>query len=299
MNKTHHLPFIPVVLIFAVIAVSVFLVIQLQKPAPPAEFDSDRAYSDVLAQVALGPRTPGSQAHEDVVRYIQKELVSAGWKVTLQNLQFDGHEVKNVIATRSNSTQPATILGAHYDSRLLADQDVDPFLARQPVPGANDGASGVAVLLELARVMPSDLTSNVWLVFFDAEDQGDLPGWDWILGSQAFVSQLTQPVAQAVIVDMVGDQDLNLYREKSSDPSLVDALWSKASSLGYAQYFINTPKYTMLDDHTPFLNSNIPAVDIIDFDYPYWHTAADLPDRVSPHSLEIVGKTLLAWLSNK
>jgi Zn-dependent M28 family amino/carboxypeptidase len=113
------------------------------------------------------------------------------------------------------------------------------------------------------------------------------------------VSQLTQPVAQVVIVDMVGDQDLNLYREKSSTSSLVDALWSTASELGYAQYFINTPKYTMLDDHTPFLNANIPAVDIIDFDYPYWHTGADLPNRVSPQSLEIVGKTLLAWLSNQ
>jgi len=251
MNKTRRLPLFFIVLFFIVIAVSAVLVINLQKPAPPAEFDGNRAYDDVLAQVSLGPRTPGSQAHEDVLQYIQKELVSAGWKVTLQNLQFDGHEVKNIIAIRGKSAQPAMILGAHYDSRLFADQDVDPFLAGQPVPGANDGASGVAVLLELARVMPSDPTKNVWLVFFDAEDQGDLPGWDWILGSKAFVSQLTQPVAQVVIVDMVGDQDLNLYREKSSTSSLVDALWSTASELGYAQYFINTPKYTMLDDHTP------------------------------------------------
>lgn len=279
-----------------------FVIIQkaaLQQSPQPVSFDAQRAYNDVSEQMALGPRTPGSTAHAGVIQYIQTELKSAGWKVSLQETTFQDHPIQNIIAYRNPASGPLTILAAHYDSRLKADQDADPFLATLPVPGANDGASGVAVLLELARVMPESSSKDVQLVFFDAEDQGDLPGWNWILGSRAFVASLTQPVNQAVIIDMIGDKDLNIYREKSSTSTLVDAIWSAANRLGYAQYFINTKKYSMLDDHTPFLKAGIPAVDIIDFDYPYWHTAADLENKVSPDSLRIVGDTLLAWLNSR
>jgi Zn-dependent M28 family amino/carboxypeptidase len=267
-----------------------------KKAQTPATFDAQRAYNDVVEQMALGPRTPGSQAHADVIRYIQSELKSAGWKVTIQKSTFQGHEIQNIIASHGDTTEPATILGAHYDSRLKADRDADSFLTTLPVPGANDGASGVAVLLELSRVMPAQTANDVWLVFFDAEDQGDLPGWNWILGSKAFVSSLSHPVKQVVIVDMIGDRDLNIYREKSSTPQLVDAIWSSAADLAYAQYFIGATRINMLDDHTPFLEAGIPAADLIDFDYPYWHTAADLEDKVSAQSLKIVGDTLLDWL---
>ncbi len=265
---------------------------------PAGQFDAARAYNDVIAQIALGPRTPGSRAHEDVISYIREELTQAGWDVSVQQVEEGGHTVQNIIARHGESENPV-LLAAHYDSRLKADQDSDPFLSTQPVPGANDGASGVAVLLELARVMPKTIADNVCLVFFDAEDQGDLPGWDWILGSKAFVAALDQKIKSVVVIDMIGDKEMNIYREKSSTPELTNQIWAAAKSLGYAQEFIDEEKYNMLDDHTPFLEAGIPAVDIIDFDYPYWHTAADLADKVSSQGLKIVGDTLLAWLANE
>jgi Zn-dependent M28 family amino/carboxypeptidase len=181
---------------------------------------------------------------------------------------------------------------------MLADQDKDQAARTQAVPGANDGASGVAVLLEIARVLPAD-EQNVWLVFFDAEDQGDLPDWNWALGASAYADALTVTPQAVVLLDMIGDADLNLYREGSSTKSLKDEIWQTAADLGYSAQFIDKEKYTMIDDHTPFLTRGIPAVDLIDFDYPYWHTTHDTTDKVSPRSLEIVGKVLLAWLAAK
>jgi glutaminyl-peptide cyclotransferase len=263
---------------------------------PSVHFDGQHAYEDVLTQVAFGPRIPDSQAHAETVDYIQRELTKAGWKTELQKTTWKGFAILNIIASRTNQP-PQIILGAHYDSRLLADQDPGPG-RNAPVPGANDGASGVAVLLEMARTLPSDSIST-WLVFFDAEDNGDLFGRDWVMGSRAFVAELTSRPRAAIIVDMIGDADLNIYIERNSTTTLVAEIWGQASKLGYERYFIQAAKYSMLDDHTPFLEARIPAVDIIDFDYPFWHTAADTPDKVSPKSLLVVGETLLSWMTTK
>ncbi len=167
------------------------------------------------------------------------------------------------------------------------------------MPGANDGASGVAVLLELARTLPDDLPVQLWLVFFDAEDNGDIQGWDWIMGSSAFVASLEAKPDAAIIIDMIGDANLNLPIEQNSTPELVQQIWQTAKDLGYESVFLNQPGYSMLDDHTPFLQAGIPAVDIIDFDYPYWHTTQDTPDKVSAQSLEIIGNTLTQWLKTQ
>jgi len=258
-------------------------------------FDGQRALTDVETQVAFGPRTPGSSGHTQVQDWMRAELSAAGWDTRIQSTEMLGHPVQNVIAYRGSQT-PKVILGAHYDTRMVADQDPDPAKRQEPVPGANDGASGVAVLLELARVLPKD-SVPVWLVFFDAEDNGRIAGWDWILGSQAFVEELDFHPEAAIIVDMVGDAEQNIYIERNSDPALVQEIWGVAADLGYEQSFIATPKYSMLDDHTPFLQSDIPAVDIIDFDYPYWHTTEDTVDKVSAQSLEAVGRTLQEWLA--
>jgi glutaminyl-peptide cyclotransferase len=256
-------------------------------------FDGQRAYQDVLTQMDFGPRTVGSEAHDKALAWMQNELKKAGWTVEIQSTERMGHPIQNLIAYRGK--EPAQIIiGAHYDSRLVADQDQGPG-SNAPVPGANDGASGVAVLLELARTLPRD-TVPVELVFIDAEDNGNIAGWDWLLGSQAFVESLTTKPRAAIIVDMIGDADLNIYKERNSDPALVEAIWAEAAALGYEKYFIPSYKYSMLDDHTPFLEAGIPAVDIIDFDYPYWHTSEDTADKVSAQSLEIVGKTLWAWV---
>jgi glutaminyl-peptide cyclotransferase len=260
---------------------------------PP--FDGQRAYADVQTQVAFGPRIPGTDGHTQAVEWMRGELARAGWQVEIQESEALGNPVRNIVARRSVEN-PEIILGAHYDTRIYADQDPDPENVLQPVPGANDGASGVAVLLELARTLPAD-APNVWLVFFDAEDNGRIAGWDWILGSREFVKNNPVQPRAVVIVDMIGDADLNIYKERNSNPDLTDEIWEVVAQLGYEAVFIPEYKYAILDDHTPFLEAGIPAVDIIDFDYPYWHTIADTPDKVSADSLQAVGHTLWTWIT--
>jgi Zn-dependent M28 family amino/carboxypeptidase len=264
--------------------------------SPTLAFDGSRAYQDLLAQMAFGPRIPGSQAHAQTVVYICQQLENAGWQVRIQNVSAEGIAIQNIIAWRIPGN-PQFILGAHYDSRMQADQDTGSNHLL-PVPGADDGASGVSVLLELARTLPEQ-TSSTWLVFFDAEDDGGIHGLDWLLGSRAFVASLDFVPRAVVILDMVGDKDLDIYEEANSTPHLVQEIWGQAAELGYGSVFIPRVKYSMEDDHTPFLQAGIPAVDIIDFDYPYWHTTHDTADKVSARSLAIVGRTLEAWLEKQ
>ncbi len=266
----------------------------LPPAAPSPMFDAQRAYEDVETQVSFGPRSPGTPGHDQIRKWIQAELESAGWQVEVQESESMGHPVKNILAKRTTEP-PKILIGAHYDSRIYADHDPDPANHNQPVPAANDGASGVAVLLELARSLPQD-SIPVWLVFFDAEDNGRIEGWDWILGSREFVNKNPIRPQAVVIVDMIGDADLNIYREMNSNPEITDEIWDTAKDLGYGDKFIDTAKHSILDDHTPFLEVGIPAVDIIDFDYPYYHTTQDTPDKVSAESLKAVGDTLLAWV---
>ena len=275
----------------------IFLLTACQKQqAVSHSFDGQRAYQDAVNQMQFGPRIPGSAAHQSAVDYIQDELEKAGWQVEIQKVTYQDQPVENIIAKRGETTAPV-ILGAHYDSRMHGDQDPDKSLQTQPVPGANDGASGVAVLLEIARVLPAD-EKNVWLVFFDSEDQGNITGWNWLLGSTVYANSLKVTPQAVVVIDMIGDSDLNIYREKSSTKSLTDSIWKTAASLGYSGQFIDEEKYTMLDDQIPFLDKGFKAVDIIDFNYPYWHTTQDTIDKISASSLEVIGKTLLAWLAS-
>jgi glutaminyl-peptide cyclotransferase len=260
-------------------------------------FDGQRAYTDVQTQVAFGPRIVGTEGHTKVIEWIRGELVKAGWQVEIQESEALGHPIKNIVAKRSDAS-PKVILGAHYDSRMYADQDPSPENSLKPVPGANDGASGVAVLLELARTLPES-TVDVWLVFFDAEDNGQIEGWDWILGSREFVKNNAFQPRAVVIIDMIGDADLNIYKELNSNPELTDEIWAVAQDLGYGQIFLPDYKHSMLDDHTPFYQAGIPAVDIIDFDYPFWHTTEDTPDKVSAESLKVVGRTLWTWITQQ
>lgn len=285
-------------LIFALLAVVAgwYIASFLNREPDSVSFDSSRAYADVQTQVAMGPRMPGSEGHAHIREWMRAELESAGWVVQIHKTQRLGHTIYNIIAKR-NDEDPQIILGAHYDTRFFADSDPDINKRTEPVPGANDGASGVAVLLELARSLPAD-TVPVWLVFFDAEDNGRIAGWDWILGSRAFAEEIPVQPEAVVIVDMIGDADLNIYLEQNSNEIIRAEIWSTAEKLGYGGLFINQEKHSMLDDHTPFLEAGIPAVLIIDFDYPYWHTTQDTPDKVSAASLQAVGETLWHWVVN-
>lgn len=264
-------------------------------PVKSGKFQGERAFQDVETQLGFGPRYPGTEGHRQVQRWIQQELEEAGWTVAVQDGIQDGQQVRNLIAIRDHAPG-YLLLGAHYDTREFADQDPDPGDEQEPVPGANDGASGVAVLLELARVMPAGDLPPVRLVFFDAEDGGRIQGQDWILGSRYYAETMEEAPDAVVILDMIGDRDLNIYREKTSTDWLVDQIWTAARDLGHEEIFINQEKYSILDDHTPFLEAGVPAVDVIDFDYPYWHTTEDSLDKVSAESLQVIGETILSWL---
>jgi len=263
-------------------------------PQPAPRFDGERALKDVSTQVNFGPRIPNSGAHANTIEYIQRELTVAGWQNSVEMAQFGGQTAFNILATR-NKKAPILLLGAHYDSRLHADNDPNSANHIVPVPGANDGASGVAVLLELARTLPEDSTPTA-LLFIDIEDNGNIPGWDWILGSRAFAANMTFQPKTVVIVDMIGDADLNIYMEQNSDAELTRQIWKTAKTLGYESAFIPVDKYRVEDDHLPFIEKGIRSVDLIDLDYPYWHTLQDTTDKVSAASLQKVGDTLLAWI---
>jgi hypothetical protein len=261
-------------------------------------FDGARAYQAVLDQVAIGPRPTGSEAGWQTGDYIVQQLEALGWDVSTQEFVFKGVRGRNIIG--KDGVGPVIILGAHYDTRPAADKDPDPARRGEHILGANDGASGVAVLLELARVLPRDsFKRQVWLTFFDAEDRGSLDGWPFSVGAMDMARRLTLRPEAVVVVDMIGDADQQIYYENFSHPELAAEIWSVAEQLGYRDYFIPEPKYSIIDDHLPFVELGIPAIDIIDFDYPYWHTVEDTADKVSPDSLERVGRTLQVWLETR
>jgi Zn-dependent M28 family amino/carboxypeptidase len=240
------------------------------------------------------PRHPGTEGWRACGDYILQQFAAQGWSVEEQPFTYMDTGCRNLIAKRGSG--PLLIFGAHYDSRRRADEDPDPQKRDQPVPAANDGASGVAILLELARVLdPLALGRTIWLVAFDAEDNGGLDGWDWIAGSRHFVQVLEHETQGMVLFDMIGDADQQIYYERNSHDGMNEQIWTIADALGY-DTFIPQDRHSMLDDHIPFIQAGIPAVDLIDFDYPYWHTTEDTLDKVSVASLEAVGRTAEEWL---
>jgi glutaminyl-peptide cyclotransferase len=275
------------------------LMIGCAGPERPLDFDGSAAYAHVQVQCDLGPRPTGSAAARATGDYIISQLEGQGWLVETQDFTHRETPVRNIVGRSPASPDPGAedapiiLVGAHYDTRRSADRE-DPTV---PVLGANDGASGVAVLLELARVLERDrLRHNVWLTFFDAEDNGHLDGWDWCVGSSYMAAQLEVAPDAVIVLDMVGDADQQFYFEGNSDPALQQQLWELAATLGYTETFVSEYRRTITDDHVPFARRGIPAVDIIDLDYPFWHTTQDTPDKVSAESLERVGRLMEVFL---
>lgn len=260
-----------------------------------AAFDGRRAYAWVTAQCDLGPRPTGSEAHRKLKQLIRTALREDGWQVETQTFSHQGLEVENITGKAGGAGRPI-IIGAHYDTRPQADRDPDNPTA--PIPGANDGASGTAVLLELARAL-QPVKQPVWLVFFDAEDRGEIAGWDWSVGARYYAQHLDAEPQAVVVVDMIGDADLQIYLETNSTPALCQEIWSTAAELGYTDTFIPHTRWSIIDDHLPFRERGWPACLLIDFDYPYWHTQADTPDKVSPESLQRVGAVLEKWVEKR
>jgi hypothetical protein len=266
---------------------------------PESSFDGATALTYVEQQVTFGPRIPGSSGHKLTRNLIVDTLRAHDWEVEIQEGVYQDTQIYNIIGFRSEegdlSNDPLILIGAHYDTRITADRSQLDAYKELPVPGANDGASGVAVLLELSRVLPLFRHIDVQLVFFDAEDNGGINGWEWIVGSEQYSQSLRKKPIAVVIVDMIGDSEQEIYWEKSSDPFLRGEIWGVAEDLGI-ETFIFEEKYHIIDDHTPFLAQGVPAVDLIDFDYPYWHTTEDTLDKVSAQSLENVGVVIQEWL---
>lgn len=302
---------------------------------PPAQrpaFDADRAFADLEAQVAFGARIPGSRAHEDCLQFLLGRLEDAGAQVVTHEFTSQtplggaaAYDFTNVAGLFSPDAEgDVLLLGAHWDSRAKATRDPDPDLREQPVPGANDGASGSAVLLEIARAFADTPPERpVMLVFFDAEDQGlSGSGWQdggWILGSREMVASWPEELPwpdQMILLDLIGgDNETNprlgtpgfsndrfdLPVERNSlrvAPDLVDEIWTIAERLGHGA-FERTPQHTVIDDHVPFQDAGVAAIDIIDFVPPEWDTTDDTPEHCSPDSLEQVGETLLEYLYEK
>ncbi|WP_455235135.1 M28 family peptidase [Thiogranum longum] len=260
-------------------------------------FNGDHAYAHVVNQVALGPRPVGSDAAWQAGNQIVEHLRQEGWRVETQEFIYRGIKGRNIIARSGEG--PVVVLGAHYDTRPIADREFSPDKQAVPIVGANDGASGVAVLLEIARVLDVARSGRqVWLVFFDAEDRGGIDGWPYSVGASIMVERLRIDPEAVVIVDMVGDADQRIYFEEHSDRALSEEIWRTADRLGYADNIIPRVQHAVADDHLPFIRAGIPAIGMIDFDYRYWHTTEDTPDKVSPASLERVGRTLTTWLHN-
>ncbi len=292
----------------AVACVTLFVVAGAGCGAPERSFDGERAFAHLEAQVAAGPRVPGRPGHARGLELLRRHLEGAADRVSLHRfhevspLDSTSLDLTNVVAVFHEESPTRILFGAHWDSRAIADQDPDEALRSSPVPGANDGASGVAVLLEVAtalREVPPGI--GVDLVFFDGEDQGltDVPE-SWALGATAFVrDHATYRPAFVVIIDMVGRTGTRIPREGHSvlrAGPLVEAVWSLAGDLGLT-VLQDSLGAAIMDDHIPFLRAGIPAIDLIGFDDPDWHTTNDLPQNCSPAVLEEVGRLLLGLVA--
>lgn len=276
--------------------------------APP--FDSANAYELLVRQCAFGPRVPGTAAHDSCLGFLESHLKQLAGNIARQSfahtIEKTGQEVTltNLIASFNLPASDRVLLCAHWDSRPWADQDADTSNHRRPIPGANDGASGVAVLLEISRVLKATPPPvGVDVVLFDGEDIGAAGrSATFAAGSRYFASQKDARYnpRYGILLDMVGDRDLNLYKEGNSvryAPEVVNRVWDVARRLGIAEFQFEQ-RYDVADDHVPLLNAGIPCIDLIDFDYPHWHTVEDTPDKCSPESLEKVGRVVLAAIYN-
>ena len=302
-----------------VIALLAFAALQFfRTPGPPIPddmpdvdrpvFRAQNALDLARAQVEFGPRIPGTPAHDSTRMWIAERLRRSGARVAeLPVTVTHGGETlqgTNLFASFDTTATRRILLAAHWDTRPVADNDPDPARRSEPVPGANDGASGVAVLLEMARLFGEHPPPvGIDLVFFDLEDAGetgfesDSTKLPYALGSAAFVQQNPRyRPAYGVLLDMVGDRDLRLPKEGYSAqaaPDIVERVWEAARRVG-ADAFVDEVGGAVFDDHIPFLQRGIPVIDVIQTPFPdTWHTTADTMDRLDAVSLGQVGRTLV------
>jgi hypothetical protein len=284
-------------------------------PAAPAgrpAFDGKRALASVRAQVAFGPRVPGTSGHAACLEHLTASLRRFTDQVEIQTFAEEHPAfpkklvMSNVIARFETGRFPdprdRVVLMAHWDTRPWCDESKDPAERAMPVPGANDGASGVAVLLELARLLGGSAPPvGVDIVLVDGEDLGtEAYPRGYCMGSRHYAASVSaSPPLCAIVLDMVGDADLSIPVEPFSRANaawLIEEIWAAAVRARTGGVFDRAEGPEVFDDHVSMAAVGIPSVDLIDFDYPHWHTPRDTPDKVSAESLAAVGKTIVELL---
>jgi len=278
------------------------------KPAPPPlkppRFDQERAFQRLRDLCAFGPRNHGSEGKAKAEEWIQQTLRNAGAEVTVHTFQHTPNgagqpeSFRNIVARINPKQNRRVLIATHYDTRSIADKDPDESRRSEPIIGANDGASGIAVLLEMAALWKDELPPvGVDLIFFDGEDFGLGPELDdYFLGSKAWVRDFPEYRPEwGVVLDMVGDADFAIRKERDSlakAPAVVDRLWNAAARVK-SDGILDERGGLVYDDHTAFLGKGIPVVLLIDFSYRWFHTTADTPDKCSASSLGKVGRTVM------
>jgi len=270
------------------------------------EFDGERAFSYVQQQVAFGPRIPNTPPHEKTGDWILAHLRATADTVIVTAFQHRTRRgqvlnLRNFLARFRPQAAERVLCLAHWDTRPHADQSAGSAARKQPVPGANDGGSGVAVLLGVADALKARAPAvGVDLLFVDGEDYGNFSdSTEVLIGSRYFAAHQPPgyPPLYAVLFDMVGDKNLDIYYEGNSQavaPEVVDRVWRIARDLGYGRFFLPGVKHTLIDDHVSLQRAGVHAIDVVDFDYPYWHTTDDTIDKVAAASLQIVGDVAVA-----
>lgn len=277
------------------------------------QFDGDSAFSLLEQQCAFGPRNPGSEGYANCKDFLIEKLTEYADTVYTQSFSYtelrEGktYDLDNIIAQFKSEDSKHLLLGAHWDTRPWADMDPNPYNHQTPILGANDGASGVAILLELARMFAMNQPPvNITIALFDGEDMGiESASNSFAQGSQYFADNLPiQKPDYGIVLDMIGDKVLEIPIERNSyriAPELVNELWEIAKKMKLVA-FQNKLGYEMYDDHIPLWEiAEIPTIDIIDFNYPnqminYWHTLQDIPQNCSPNSLEQVGSLIATYV---
>ncbi len=285
------------------------------------KFSADTAYAAIAAQVALGPRCPGSEAAAECARWIESQLRGYGadsiilQRTSLPDPMNPSRKVPmvNILGRFNPDAKSRILLAAHYDTRPVADEESDQTLASKPIPGANDGGSGVGVMLELARMMGLQRPDvGVDLLFVDLEDSGISQNDEtWCLGSQYFAANLpygsvAETPRAAIVLDMVGAPGARFHREAFSDHynrPVVERVWAAARAAGHASRFPDEPGGAILDDHLPLIRAGIPAIDIVESrseatgSFPAsWHTHADDMTNIDRATLEAVGQTVAQFI---
>lgn len=280
---------------------------------PQTSFNGTAALAYAKTQLDFGPRIPNSLGAQRAGDWIVTQMKTRADTVIEQRWDHvtqkgDTLHLRNILARIHPAAAQRVLYLTHWDTRPVSDQARDPAQRNLPMPGANDGASGVALFVALGDALKKTPANvGVDLLFVDGEDYGDFGTMkDVLLGSTYFASHLPSPDYKplyAVLWDMIGDKNLDIYQEPISlqrAPEVVSLVWNEAQTLGYSRYFINSPSNEgVTDDHVPLLDAGIHAIDVIDFDYPQHHTPDDTFDKISAHSLQVVGDVATGLLTSK